>query len=111
MQLGAYLRSEYLNANAPSYIPGIASEVVDDRQLLIRADNGGEGGAIVDSAVALLQGLFPPTPRSRTNLANGTTVVGPFGGYQYVPIESVEPQQSIQLEGWTMCPVSFPKIK
>lgn len=85
VQLGSYLRSEYLNPGSPSYINRIQADVVDDRQLLVRADNGGEGGAIVDSAVALLQGLFPPTPRSRTNLANGSTVVGPMGGYQYVP--------------------------
>lgn len=84
VQLGAFLRSEYLNPRSPSYIEHIQADIVDDRQLLIRADNGGEGGTIVDSAVALLQGLYPPTPRSRTNLANGTTVVGPFGGYQYV---------------------------
>lgn len=104
MQLGAFLRNQYLNPNSPSFIPGLKGEVVDDRQLLIRADNGGEGSAIVDSAVALLQGLFPPTPKSRTSLANGTTVVGPFGGYQYVAIETVEPQQSVQLEGWSSCP-------
>ncbi|EJD08254.1 phosphoglycerate mutase-like protein [Fomitiporia mediterranea MF3/22] len=104
LQLGSYLRSEYLNPTSANVIAGLQADVVDDRQLLVRADNGGEGGAIVDSSVALLQGLFPPTPRSRTGLANGTTVVGPMGGYQYIPIESVEPIQSIQLEGWTSCP-------
>ncbi|KAH8110497.1 phosphoglycerate mutase-like protein [Phellopilus nigrolimitatus] len=104
VQLGSYLRLEYLNPGSPHSIDGIKAEIVDDRQVLVRADNGGEGGAIVDSAVALLQGLFPPTPRSRTSLANGTTVVGPLGGYQYIPIESVEPEQSIQFEGWSSCP-------
>ncbi|KAI5119300.1 hypothetical protein M0805_008215 [Coniferiporia weirii] len=103
-QLGSYLRSEYLSSGSGNFVGGFQSDVIDDRQLLVRADNGGEGGAIVDSAVALLQGLFPPTPRSRTNLANGTTVVGPMGGYQYVPIESVEPEQSVQFEGWSSCP-------
>ncbi|KAL5483061.1 hypothetical protein ACEPAI_8290 [Sanghuangporus weigelae] len=104
VQLGSYLRSEYLNPNSPNSIYGIAPDVVNDRQVLVRADNGGEGGAIVDSAVALLQGLFPPTPRSRVSLANGTTIVGPMHGYQYVPIESVEPVQSVELEGWSSCP-------
>lgn len=87
MQLGSYLRSQFLNPGSSRHINGITSDVVDDRQVLVRADNGGEGGAIVDSAVALLQGLYPPTPNSRTSLANGTTVVGPLGGYQYVPGE------------------------
>jgi len=30
-------------------------------------------------------------------------VVGPLNGYQYVPIESVEPENDISLEGWTSC--------
>ena len=47
MQLGSFLREHYLSPGAPSYIPGVQSDVIDDRQLLIRADNGGEGGAIV----------------------------------------------------------------
>lgn len=83
------MRSQFLNPNSARHIDGIAVDVVDDRQVLVRADNGGEGGAIVDSAVALLQGLYPPTPNSRANLANGTTVVGPMGGYQYVPGQSL----------------------
>ena len=85
VQLGSYLRAEYLNTRSSNAINGIISDVVDNRQLLVRADNGGEGGAIVDSAVALLQGLFPPTPNSRVHLANGSNVVGPMGGYQYIP--------------------------
>ncbi|KAL5531847.1 hypothetical protein ACEPAF_5410 [Sanghuangporus sanghuang] len=111
VQLGSYLRSEYLNPNSPNSIYGIAPDVVNDRQVLVRADNGGEGGAIVDSAVALLQGLFPPTPRSRVSLANGTTIIGPMNGYQYVPIESVEPVQSVELEGWSSCPNFERRVK
>jgi hypothetical protein len=30
--------------------------------------------------------------------------VSPLGGYQYVSIESVEPEQDISLEGWVECP-------
>lgn len=85
VQLGSYLRSEYLNPRSPNSIRGIVPDIVDNRQLLVRADNGGEGGAIVDSAVALLQGLYPPTPNSRVQLANGSNVIGPMGGYQYIP--------------------------
>ncbi|KLO05435.1 phosphoglycerate mutase-like protein [Schizopora paradoxa] len=104
VQLGSFLRSEYLASGAPNKISSIQADIVDPRQVFVRADNGGDGGVIFNSVVALLQGLFPPNPSSRSSLANGTTVVGPFGGYQYIPIESVEPEQSIQLQGWTDCP-------
>ncbi|TDL22973.1 phosphoglycerate mutase-like protein [Rickenella mellea] len=104
VQLGSFLRSQYLNPDSPQFINGISTDIAKDLQLLVRADNGAESGVIADSAVALLQGLYPPTPRSAAKLANGTTIVGPFGGYQYIPIETVEPEQSIDLEGWTECP-------
>jgi hypothetical protein len=48
----------------------------------VRADAGGELGVIYDSAVALLQGLFPATTNYTTDLANGTVVTGALGGYQ-----------------------------
>ena len=125
MQLGHLLRTEYLTGGGPSTISRISRDIVNDREILVIADNGSEGTVVVDSAQALLQGLYPPTTESRSKLANGTTVVGPFNGYQYIPstylslslssfvskhyyspVETVEPQQSFQLEGWTACPVS-----
>ena len=59
--------------------------MVNDAQVEIRADAGGEVGVILNSAVALLQGLFPATLDYNTTLANGTTIIGPLGGYQTVP--------------------------
>jgi hypothetical protein len=47
-----------------------------------RADAGGEGGVIFNSAISLLQGLFPGSSDYATTLANGTTVEGPLSGYQ-----------------------------
>ncbi len=126
VQLGAYLRSQYLTPGSSSFIRSVSPDLVRDRQILVRADNGAEGNVVLGSTTALLQGLFPPTSQSKTTLANGTTVMGPFGGYQYIPskcccpvyfpislwassskhlVESGEPDQSIQLEGWTQCPV------
>ncbi|KAK7689818.1 hypothetical protein QCA50_006457 [Cerrena zonata] len=103
--LGSLLRSLYLNASSPTYIQGIAntSSLFQQNQVAVRADAGGEGGVIFDSAIALLQGLWPATSLSNTTLADGTTVVSPLGGYQYVPIESVEPNQDVSLEGFTSC--------
>ena len=46
---------------------------------------GGEGTVVFDSAIATLQGMFPPNPHNKMTLANDTTVIAPLGGYQYVP--------------------------
>ncbi|EUC64991.1 histidine acid phosphatase-like protein [Rhizoctonia solani AG-3 Rhs1AP] len=102
-QLGQLIRSLYLNANSPSVISGISTDLFDQNQVRIRADAGGEGGVIFDSAVALSQGVWPAATAFNTTLANGTTVVAPLNGYQYAPIESVEPDTDISLEGWTEC--------
>lgn len=81
------------------------TDLVDTHAVHIYAKAGGEGPAIFDSAIALLQGLFPPNPKNKITLANETTVMAPLGGYQYVPIETVEPANDRTLEPWTDCPV------
>ncbi|EIW59547.1 phosphoglycerate mutase-like protein [Trametes versicolor FP-101664 SS1] len=104
-QLGSLLRSQYLDPSSSTYIQGIAntSTLFQSNQVIVRADAGGEGGVIFDSAVALTQGLWPVTSNANTTLANGTTITSPLNGYQYVPIESVEPDQDVSLEGFTSC--------
>lgn len=101
-QLGAYVRSVYLNETSPSYF-GMNTTLFNQAQFWARADAGGEGGVIFDSSIALLQGLFPPTTANSILLANGSTVTSPFQGYQYIPIESVEPNEDVSLEGFTSC--------
>ena len=61
------------------------TDLVDKKSVHVRVKGGGEGGVVFDSAIALLQGLFPPTPQNKIVLANDTTIVAPLGGYQYVP--------------------------
>jgi hypothetical protein len=63
------------------------TDLVDNKEVHVRVKGGGEGTVVFDSAIALLQGLFPPTPKNKIVLANDTTVVAPLGGYQYVPGE------------------------
>ena len=103
--LGGFLRDTYLNPASPSYIQGISTDIVDIDQLSVRADAGG-GNVILDSAYALLQGLYPPTPESTSTLANGEVVEAPLGGYQYIPVESLEFWQAASLTSWMECPVS-----
>ena len=86
-QLGTTIRNLYFDPSSPSFIQGIAnsSALFQQSQVQVRADAGGEGGVIFDSAIALTQGLWPPTPLQSTVLANGTNVTSPLSGYQYIP--------------------------
>ncbi|KAG8216069.1 phosphoglycerate mutase-like protein [Butyriboletus roseoflavus] len=100
--LGGYLRDTYLNPKSPFYIQGIETDVANISQLFVRADAGG-GNVILDSAYALLQGLYPPTETSVSTLADGQMVEAPLGGYQYIPVESLEFWQAPSLTSWMEC--------
>lgn len=103
-RLGTVIRSTYFDSKSPSYIEGIRSDLVDNNEVKVRVKAGVEGTVVFDSAIALLQGLFPPNLNNKIILANDTTVVAPLGGYQYVPVETVEPGNDRSLESWTDCP-------
>jgi lysosomal acid phosphatase len=119
--LGSILRKEYFDESSPNYIHNVRTDLVNLDQVHARIKNGGEGRVVFDSTIALLQGLFPPTPSNTIVLANETTVTAPLGGYQYVPgecyiyeyvdsltplsAETVEPSNDRSLESWTDCPV------
>ncbi|KIM77837.1 hypothetical protein PILCRDRAFT_610663 [Piloderma croceum F 1598] len=103
-QLGNILRSEYFSKDSSSSILGMNTDLVDTHQVHVLVKAGGEGTVVFDSAIATLQGLFPPNPSNKMTLANDTTVIAPLGGYQYVPVETVEPSNDRSLESWTDCP-------
>ncbi|KAJ7164316.1 histidine phosphatase superfamily [Mycena filopes] len=102
--LGSQLRAAYLTPGSALYISSISGDLADTQQVKVRAKAGGEGSVVFDSAVALLQGLFPPSPRNKITLANETVVTAPLGGYQYIPMETVEPGNDRSMESWTDCP-------
>ncbi|EGO01182.1 hypothetical protein SERLA73DRAFT_179284 [Serpula lacrymans var. lacrymans S7.3] len=104
LQLGTFLRSQYLTPSSPSFISGISTDVVNINQISVQADAGGGGSVILNSVQGLLQGLYPPTTESNITLANGTTIVGPLGGYQYIPVDSIEPNVLPTLNSFTNCP-------
>lgn len=83
------------------------SHPIPPSRVNVHAKSGGEGAAVFDSSIALLQGMFPPTPSNKIDLANGLTVVAPLGGYQYVPVEMTEGGDHV-LEPWTDCKVRMP---
>ncbi|KIK95402.1 hypothetical protein PAXRUDRAFT_11471 [Paxillus rubicundulus Ve08.2h10] len=105
-QLGSYLKSTYLDSSSPLHIldmPLDPSHPIPPSRVHVHAKSGGEGAAIFDSGIALLQGMFPPTPLNKVPLANGTTVVAPLGGYQYVPVEMATEGGDRVFEPWINC--------
>jgi hypothetical protein len=83
--LGSFLRDAYLTGSGDTKIPRIDTELVNLKQVHVRVKTGSEGTAVFDSATALLQGLFPPNTKNREQLADGTVIVAPLDGYQYIP--------------------------
>ncbi|KLO05436.1 phosphoglycerate mutase-like protein, partial [Schizopora paradoxa] len=102
-QLGQQFRSMYINASSPTYVQGMNTVLFDQTQVQVQADGGGERGVIFDSSISVVQGLWPATSNYNSTLANGTTVAAPLGGYQYVPIASIDPNDDVSLEGFTSC--------
>ncbi|KAJ7603517.1 histidine phosphatase superfamily [Mycena polygramma] len=103
-QSGTFLRSEYLNSRSQSFIAGISPEIVNIHEILVRADSSGDGTVFQQSVSAVIQGLYPPTRDYAITLANGSTVIGALGGFQYIPIESVEMNEDVSLNGLLSCP-------
>lgn len=113
--LGALLRSIYLNESSPLFIQGIDSTVVNGKQIKVRADTGDEGGVIFDSSIALLQGLFPPTQDFNSSQSDGSISHSPLGGYQYVPSKPLlKPPRDIihfdQLKAWKLRKTFLSKV-
>ncbi|KAK0537560.1 hypothetical protein OC835_001711 [Tilletia horrida] len=103
LQNGADLRARYLagGTNTPTTsIAGIDILKAENAQLAVIADAGGEGGVIVESAAAALQGLYPAFEDTLA-LANGTTVS--WNRAQLIPIESLEVSETYYMEGYTGC--------
>ncbi|KAJ7356458.1 phosphoglycerate mutase-like protein [Mycena albidolilacea] len=103
-QSGTYLRSEYLDSRSRSFIARISTNIVNVHELLVRADSSGDGTVFQQSVSAVIQGLYPPTRDYKITSANGSTIVGALGGFQYIPIESVEMNEDVSLNGFLSCP-------
>ncbi|KAG8953463.1 hypothetical protein FRC04_002305 [Tulasnella sp. 424] len=101
--LGARLQERYLKRTSSTYIAGVNPDLYVDGQALIRADLGDESSMIFDTALAITQGLWPATNSNNITLGDGTYVISPLQGYQYVPIQTVDPDNNLYLEGWTDC--------
>lgn len=103
-QTGQYIRSRYIDSASENQISGISEDTINLDQCNVVADAAAESNVIVISAYSMWQGIYPATSESNVTLANGTTVVSPLSGQQYLPIETIEFAQSPTLEAFTTCP-------
>jgi hypothetical protein len=87
-QSGNFYRSRYIDANATSPIFGISSNLVKTSQLSVEAP---VDTVLQNSAAGFLQGLYPPvgTVLGSQELANGSSIEAPLGGYQLIPVNAV----------------------
>jgi len=85
---GDYYRNRYVAANASAQIYGIAPSLVKNSQLSVEAP---VDTVLQNSAAGFLQGLYPPVGATlgSNQLANGTTVEAPLGGFQLIPVNAV----------------------
>ncbi|KAI1636226.1 histidine phosphatase superfamily [Biscogniauxia mediterranea] len=111
---GALFRARYLSnttlsdednkitTNSP--IVDLEGNAIDNSQLSIYSTTD---DVVTGSAVAFLQGLYPPVTGSSdaSTLANGTTIEYPLNGYQYPNVQTLSglDPNSIWLDGHSGC--------
>lgn len=103
---GTYYRNLYIADNAPSQIAGISSSEAVHSQLWASAP---DQSVLFQTAQNFLQGLYPPLGQEEEGvetLTDGTTVIGPLDGYQYIHIhgEADNAPDTIWLKGDDACP-------
>ncbi|KAI0526127.1 putative histidine acid phosphatase [Xylaria bambusicola] len=85
---GSWYRSQYVASDAETPLLSLSSNIVNLEQMAVTAppmDN-----VLQNSAMAFLQGLYPPAGDFSTQeLRNDTEVTAPLGGYQYIPVNVV----------------------
>ncbi|KAK8087480.1 hypothetical protein PG994_002454 [Apiospora phragmitis] len=100
------------NINNSFPIVGLSRRALDNSQLDIVTNTDTYN---VASAMAFMQGLYPPTPdafienhsgRNASTLSNGSVVDFPLDGYQYPNIQttSMLDPKSFQIQGHVSCP-------
>ncbi|ORY56703.1 histidine phosphatase superfamily [Pseudomassariella vexata] len=107
-QSGSYYRSRYVSSSSSSPILGLQPDIADTEQVAISA---AADAVLQNSAFSFLQGVYPPAGTAGAQeLANGSTVQGPLGGYQYVPVNlvvsattSADAESSEWLQGGSGC--------
>lgn len=85
---GDFYRNRYVDSTADFRVAGVSSDTVVPTELSVTAPMD---AVLHDSALAFLQGLYPPTgEEGAETLANGTKVEGPLGGFQFAIVQGTE---------------------
>lgn len=76
------------DSGSPLRVAGLSADRAVVSQLAVTAP---VDSVLHNSAVVFLQGLYPPSATAGAEtLANGTKVSAPLGGYQYIPVSTVQ---------------------
>ncbi|RDA94192.1 hypothetical protein CP533_6570 [Ophiocordyceps camponoti-saundersi (nom. inval.)] len=103
---GLFYRDRYVEANAPHRLRGLSSDDVVASQVSVTSPRD---PVLQASALTFGQGLYPPRSEAVEKLANGSRVVAPLGGYQFLPVDPSaaktgdRPEDSAWLQGGTGC--------
>ncbi|PHH79881.1 hypothetical protein CDD82_2106 [Ophiocordyceps australis] len=80
---GVFYRDRYLSGSGRFHMAALSPETAVPAQLSVSSPHD---VVLHNSAVAFLQGLYPPTAAAADRLANGSLIQSPLHGYQYVPV-------------------------
>jgi len=105
---GQYYRERYVEQGASNKILNISSDKAVTSQIWASAP---DQGILYQTATNFLQGLYPPltglsTQLSTETLTNGTEVISPLNGYQFILIhgEDTTTPDTIWIKGDDQCP-------
>jgi Histidine phosphatase superfamily (branch 2) len=93
---GQYYRNRYVSSSSSLKLQGLSPDIAKASQLTVTAPSD---TVLQDSAVAFLQGLYPPLARSET-LRNGTVIQAPMSGYQLIPVGLTSSGTGSEDNGW-----------
>lgn len=96
---GNYYRNRYIASNATNQIFGISADTVKQSQI---AASSPYDNVLMPSAQGFLQGLYPPVGEQlgSNTLRNKTVVQTPLGGYQLLPIQTIQTGQASENSAW-----------
>ncbi|KAE8383782.1 histidine phosphatase superfamily [Aspergillus bertholletiae] len=97
-QAGSYYHDRYIKSSSSLQIEGISSDIVNLKQLTASSPSD---AVLQNSAIAFLQGVYPPVGSSANEtLANGTIVSAPLSGYQLIPLSLISTGTNSEDNTW-----------
>ncbi|KAK6345164.1 hypothetical protein TWF718_007091 [Orbilia javanica] len=110
---GEYFRNRYVAPLAPQKVFGVASDEVVNSQVYVSTT---DDTVLLNSAQAFLQGLYPAVGAVSTEiLRNGSVISGVNGGYQLIPIHTmnngVNKEDATWLQGTSGCDAAIKSSK